>query len=169
MRQIHTITKPAFDAAPALCSACGVPFDAQYFDVSNIFLKPSPGETAPLAEVRLPPQYCGVLEYFAQFTDAYAINNALIETPDVEWSILVDGSPLFPYLSLSHIVNPWGVGAPSVAVRLPEGATIKFIARGVSVDTNQPAPPIPIKKVGGRLLGRFWYNATSGDAIRQRY
>jgi hypothetical protein len=164
MRQIHTITKSAFDVTPALCSACGVPFDAQYFDVSRVLSKPSPGETATLAEFETPPQYCGVLEYFAQFTDAYALNNSLIETPDVEWSILADGSPLFPYLSFRHIVNPWGEGSFPVAVRLPEGATIKFIARGVSGVT-----PSTITKVGGRLLGRFWYNATHGDAIRQRY
>lgn len=164
MRQIHTNNKSAFDAASTLCTACGVPFDAQYFDVSSVLPKPSPGETAPLAEFKLPPQYCGVLEYFAQFTDAYAGNNSLIETPDVEWTILADGSPLFPYLSLRHIVNPWGNGAFPVAVRLPESVTIKFIARGVSGVT-----PSTITKVGGRLLGRFWYNATHGDAIRQRF
>jgi len=167
MRHIQTITKSTLDAAPApaLCSACGVPFDAQYFDASSVLRKPSLGETATLAEFKMPPQYCGVLEYFSQFTDAYALNNSLIETPDVEWSILADGSPLFPYLSIRHIVNPWGQGSFPVAVRLPEGATIKFTARGVS---GAPTSP-PITKVGGRLLGRFWYSATSGDAIRQRY
>ena len=165
MRQIQTIIKSAPDAAPALCSACGVPFDAQYFDASSVLRKPSLGETATLAEFKLPPQYCGVLEYFAQFTDAYALDNSQIETPDVEWSILADGSPLFPYLSIRHIVNPWGQGSFPVAVRLPEGATIKFIARGVSAAPTSP----PITKVGGRLLGRFWYSATSGDALRQRY
>ena len=165
MRHIQTITKSTLDAAPALCSACGVPFDAQYFDASSVLRKPSLGETATLAEFKMPPQYCGVLEYFSQFTDAYAVNNSLIETPDVEWSILADGSPLFPYLSFRHIANPWGQGCFPVAVRLPEGATIKFTARGVS---GAPTSP-PITKVGGRLLGRFWYSATSGDAIRQRY
>src|SRR5262245_6514408 len=164
MRQIYKNTKSAFDAATTLCTTCGVPLDAQYFDVSNVSPKPSPGETASLAEVKLPPQYCGVLEYFAQFTDAYARDNSLIETPDVEWTILADGSPLFPYLSLRHIVNPWGNGAFPVAVRLPEGTTIKFIARGVSGVT-----PSTITRVGGRLLGRYWYNATHGDAIRQRF
>jgi hypothetical protein len=164
MRQIHTTDKSTIDVAPELCSACGVSFDAQYFDVSSILSKPSPGSTATLAEFELPPQYCGVLEYFAQFTDAFARDNSLIETPDVEWSILVDGSPLFPYLSFRHIVNPWGEGSFPVAVRLPEGARIKFIARGVT-----PLTPSAITKVGGRLLGRFWYNSTQGDAIRQRY
>ena len=42
---------PIIEAHPALCSACGVPFDAQYFDVSNVLRKPSPGETATLAEI----------------------------------------------------------------------------------------------------------------------
>src|SRR5262252_1482987 len=158
MRQIRTITKPAFEAAPALCSACGVPFDAQFFDVSSVARKPNPGETATLAEFQSPPQYCGVLEYFAQFTDAYAVNNALIETPDVEWSILADGSPLFPYLSVRYIVNPWGGGAFPVAVRLPEGATIKFVARGVV-----GATPSTVTKVGGRLLGRYWYSAANSE------
>ena len=152
------------DAAPALCSACGGPFDAQYFDVSSVLPKPGSGETATLAEVKLPAQYRGVLEYFAQFTDAYARDNSLIETPDVEWSILADGSQLFPYLSFRHIVNPWGEGSFPIAVQLQEEATIKFIARGVSGVT-----PSTITKVGGRLVGRFWYNATHRDAIRQRY
>jgi|GEM_PF-1424430 len=169
MRQIQTIIKSTLDAAPALCSACGVPFDAQYFDVSNVFKKPSLGQTTTLAEFKLPPQYCGVLEYFAQFTDAYALDNSQIETPDVEWSILADGSPLFPYLSIRHIVNPWGQGSFPVAVRLPEGATIKFIARGVTAAPTAIPNPKEIKSVAGRLLGRFWYSATSGDALRQRY
>ncbi len=157
-----TMNRPIGWAPPALCTVCGVPFDAQYFDVSNIVDKPEPGETAPLAEFEMPPQYCGVLEYFAQFTNEYPGDNSLIETPDIEWLILADGSPLFPYLSFRHIVNPWGEGAFPVAVRLPEGATIRFIARGVSSDK-----PTTIERVGGRLLGRFWYNATYGDAARR--
>jgi hypothetical protein len=186
---MRTISKYAFDAAPSLCSGCGAPTDAQYFDVSSVQRKPNTGETVTLAEFELPPQYCGVLEYFAQFTDTYAVNNSLIETPDVEWTILADGSPLFPYLSFRHIVNPWGEGSFQVAVRLPEEATIKFIARGVIARgvigapppppneiiggrllgrSGAPSPP-PIETIGGRLLGRFWYNAAHGDAIRQRY
>jgi hypothetical protein len=163
--------KQSVEGQPALCSACGVPFDAQYFDASSVLKKPGLGVTATLAEFKLPPQYCGVLEYFAQFTDAYALDNSQIETPDVEWSILADGSPLFPYLSIRHIVNPWGQGSFPVAVRLPEGATIKFIARGVTAIPALTATPTPkeIKSVAGRLVGRFWYSATSGDAIRQRY
>jgi hypothetical protein len=164
MRQIQTINKSAFDAAPSVCSGCGVPIDAQYFDVSSIQRKPNPGETFTLAEFELPPQYCGVLEYFAQFTDEYASDNSRIETPGVEWLILADGGPLFPYLSLDRIVNPWGNGAFPVAIRLPENVTLKFVARGVSSDS-----PSTIRRVGGRLLGRFWYNSAYSDAAQRRY
>lgn len=160
MRADHNFT---LDHTPALCTACGVPFDAQYFDKSSVKLAPRVGETVELAAFELPPQYCGVLEYFAQFTDEYALDNSKIVTHGVEWLILADGSPLFPYLSFRHIANPWGEGSFPVSVRLPEGATIKFIARGVSSEE-----PGAITKVGGRLLGRFWYNATYGDAARWR-
>lgn len=122
------------------------------------------GETVTLAKFELPPQYCGILEYFAQFTDEYAGDNSLIETPGIQWLILANGSPLFPYLSLDRIVNPWGAGAFPVAIRLQENTTLKFVARGVSSDK-----PTPIKKVGGRLLGRFWYNAAHGDAAQRRF
>jgi hypothetical protein len=138
----------------ALCTSCGAPFDSQYFDESSVVDVPRGGETVTLAEFELPPQYCGVLEYFAQFTDEYARDNALIETPGIEWLILVDGSPLFPYLTLDHIVNPWGEGAFRVAIRLQENTILKFIARGVSGGASSS-----ISKVGGRLLGRFWYHA----------
>jgi hypothetical protein len=162
---MHGIKGSIIEVTPALCTACGVPFDAQYFDRSSVKPVPRAGETIELARVDLPPQYCGVLEYFAQFTDEYALDNSQIETPGVEWLILADGSPLSPYLSFDRIINPWGEGAFPVAVRLPEGATIKFIARGVS---NNSPNPSQITRVGGRLLGRFWYNATFGDAARRR-
>lgn len=149
---------------PRLCTTCGAPFDSQYFDKSGVVDAPGVGETVPLAEFELPPQYCGVLEYFAQFTDEYAIDNSRIETPGVEWLILANGSPLFPYLSLNRIVNPWGEGAFRVAVRLQENTSLKFVARGVRSDETST-----ITKVGGRLLGRFWYNAAHGDATRQRF
>jgi hypothetical protein len=165
MRQIYTNSKSAFDAAPSLCSGCGVPSDAQYFDVSSVQRKPNPGETFTLAEFELPPQYCGVLEYFAQFTDDYARDNSLIETPGIEWLILADGGPLFPYLTLKHIVNPWGNGAYPVAIRLQENTVLKFVARGVTSNSAQST----ITKVGGRLVGRFWFNSAQGDAGQRRF
>ncbi len=145
-------------AVPALCTACGVPFDSQYFDASGVFPAPPVGAVVPLAEFTLPPQYCGVLEYFAQFTDQHAANPAAIRTEGVEWVIQADGSPLFPYLQLDRIVNPWGAGSFPVAVRLPEGATIRLLARGVNANQRL------ITEVGGRLLGRYWYNTAYGDA-----
>lgn len=161
MRAANNFT---LDHAPALCTTCGTPLDAQYFDESRVVAAPRVGETVELAQFELPPQYCGILEYFAQFTDEYARDNSLIETPGIEWLILADGSPLFPYLTLNRIVNPWGQGAFPVAIRLQENTTLKFVARGVS--NNSPST---ITKVGGRLLGRFWYNAAYGDAARRRF
>ncbi len=153
------------EAPFGLCNSCGVPFDSQYFDASGVFDAPLIGQSVPLAEVNLPPQYCGVLEYFAQFTDEHANNPAAIRTDGIEWIILVDGSPLFPYLRLDRIVNPWGEGAASIAIRLPEGATIRFIARGVATRNGNPSG---INEVGGRLVGRYWYNVADGDAGRTR-
>jgi hypothetical protein len=146
------------ESHPALCAACRAPLDSQYFDDSRVVDAPEVGATVTLAEFELPPQYCGVLEYFAQFTDEYALDNSRIRTPGIEWLILADGGPLFPYLTLKHIVNPWGQGSFPIAIRLQENTTLKFVARGVSSD----GPPT-ITTVGGRLLGRFWYNAAHCD------
>jgi hypothetical protein len=155
---------PIIEAHPALCAACAAPLDSQYFDDSSVTEVPGVGKTVVLAEFELPPQYCGVLEYFAQFTDEYERDKSLIATPGIEWLILADGSPLFPYLTLRHIVNPWGNGAFPVAIRLQENTILKFVARGVSSDITST-----ITKVGGRLLGRFWYNAEHGDVAQRRF
>ena len=148
----------------ALCTACGVPFDSQYFDESSVVRRPDVGETVTLAQFDLPPQYCGVLEYFSQFTDQYVANRAAIRTEGIEWLIQADGSPLFPYLSLDRIINPWGECAFPVSMRLPENATIRFIARGVPISGGGSTP---INEIGGRLLGRFWFNTTYGDVARR--
>ena len=153
------------EARQALCASCGAPHDSQYFDESSVVTVPRGGETVTLAEFELPPQYCGVLEYFAQFTDEYARDNSLIETPGIEWLILADGGPLFPYLTLKHIVNPWGNGAYPVAIRLQENTVLKFVARGVTSNSAQST----ITKVGGRLVGRFWFNSAQGDAGQRRF
>jgi hypothetical protein len=154
---------PIIEARSALCASCGAPFDSQYFDESSVVGAPNPGETVTLAEFELPPQYCGVLEYFSQFTDEYAGDRTKIRTVGIEWLILADGSPLFPYLSLDRIVNPWGEGVFPVAIRLQENTTLKFVARGVGGRSSK------LKEVGGRLMGRFWYNTAHGDATRPRF
>src|SRR5262245_13009387 len=160
LRGAHNFT---IDQSQAICTSCGTPIDAQYFDVSRVVASPRAGETAVLAEFELPPQYCGILEYFTQFTDEYARDRSQIETPGIEWLILADRSPLFPYLSLDRIINPWGEDSLPVAIRLQENTILRFVARGVG---SQVASQIT--RVGGRLLGRFWYSEAYDDAGRRR-
>jgi hypothetical protein len=133
--------------------------DAEYFDDSRVVNVPEVGREVPLAYFELPPQYCGVLEYFAQFTDAYGKDQSQIDTPGLQWLILVNKRPLYPYINLDRIVNPWGNGSFQVSIRLDENATVEFVVRR---STNE-APDI--KKVGGRILGRYWYNAIYGDVV----
>ena len=112
-----------------------------------------------LARFELPPQYCGVLEYFSQFTDEHAGNPAKIATPGLLWMILVNNRPLYPYLNFDRIVNPWGYGSFQISIRLDDSATIEFVVRRVS----NAAPNIT--QVGGRIVGRYWYNAAYGDVV----
>ena len=150
---------------PALCAACGIPVDSQYFDDSSVQKAPAIGEELVLAHFDLPAQYCGVLQYFAQFTDAFGANPSRIATPNIEWKILVNNHALFPYINLRHIVNPWGYGSYPVNIRLDENSTLELVARGVPADETAEA----IYVVGGRIVGRIWYNASYGDAIGCRH
>ncbi len=152
---------------PALCNACGIPFDSQYFDDSKVEKAPRLGEEIVLARFDLPAQYCGVLLYFAQFTDRFAKNAANIDTPQIEWKILVNNHALFPYMNLRHIVNPWGFGSYPVNIRLDENSSIEFVARRVKEGTPKEDPRVVT--VGGRSMGRFWYNACYGDVERRSY
>ncbi len=152
-----------------LCSACGIPVDSQYFDNSSVKPAPQMGEEIVLARFDLPAQYCGVLQYFAQFTDSFARDAANIATPNIEWRILANNHALFPYIDLRQIVNPWGNGSFPVSVRLEENSTIELVARGVVDDGTlagtfvDDAPAIAV--VGGRITGRYWYNASYGDVF----
>jgi hypothetical protein len=114
----------------------------------------------------LPAQYCGVLQYFAQYTDAFANDESEVETPNIEWRILVNNHPVFPYINLRRIVNPWGSGSYPVNIRLDENSTLEFVARGVPSERAGSVPTKPVAYVGGRLIGRFWYNASYGDVMR---
>src|SRR5215475_2936266 len=121
------------------CMICGIPLDAEYFDVSGFVPEeeiPDKGEQKVLASFQLHPQYCGVLTYFSQHTDAYAENNAKIQTPGFEWLILQSGKPLFPYTRLDLIVNPWGYNCLPVAVRLDENAKVEFVLRNRGGDNS---------------------------------
>ena len=155
------------ETTAGLCSACGIPLDSQYFDDSSVKETPKPGEEVLLARFDLPAQYCGVLQYFSQYTDAFADKATQIVTPEIEWRLLVNNHALFPYINLRRIVNPWGEGSFPVNIRLDENSTLELVARRVLDDKSLPKEfkVQPITLVGGRIVGRFWYNTSYGDVI----
>jgi hypothetical protein len=141
------------------CPVCGIPLDSQVFDASGLVdleKDSAVGRRHLLARFALPAQYCGVLEYFAQFTDAQARDPAEIDTPGLEWSILINGRPLYPYLAFTLILNPWGFGSFQTTARLSESATLDFIVRKTR---DAIAGECVIKRAGGRIVGRYWYDA----------
>jgi hypothetical protein len=145
--------------ASYLCPNCGLPRDYEHFDESGFAKPPTPGHEVVLARFELPPQYCGLLENFSQFTDLLGRDLSRVETPGLQWIITVNNRPLYPYVNLDHIVNPWGWGSFGVSIRLDENAMVKFVVRNLDY-------PVPgeIEKIGGRIVGRFWYNPAYGDA-----
>lgn len=151
---------------------CGIPVDAEYFDVSG-FLEtdklPRKGERAVLASFQIHPQYCGVLEAFTQFTDLFIFDNSRVDTPGLEWIILRNGQPLFPYNKIEAIVNPWGYAYYAIQIRLDENARLEFVLYNRSFDhflfgaAGESVGEKSIGKVGGRLIGRYWYNEMYGN------
>jgi hypothetical protein len=148
----------------ARCGHCGAPLDAQVFDASTVEAAPRVGASLVLARFQLPPQYCGVLEYFSQFTDAHGRSARNLVTSGVRWSLRVNGRPLSPYLDLGHIVNPWGHGPFPLRIRLDDGATLELVVRGVPQDGATSR----VATVGGRVVGRYWYDGSFGEASRRR-
>jgi hypothetical protein len=145
------------------CETCGNPLDAGVFDNSSI--QPAPGrlgEEVVLARFALHRNHCGVLHYFAQFTDRFARDPAQVTTPGYQWQIRCDRQPLDPYLTFDYIINPWGLAAFPVDVRLGEGCTMEFTIRNMG-----PAPADVLQSVGGRILGRHWYDTRFGGTPRQ--
>lgn len=157
MRNLRTLSDCE---SSVVCAHCALPADAQPFDVSSVRTPPDPGRVAVLASFALPPEYCGVLEYFAQFTDAQARDPKLIQTGGLTWSLRVNQRALSPYANLGHIVNPWGIGGFPIRLRLDEGAVVDLAVRGES--PRQTA----VTLVGGRIVGRYWYNRAFGDVER---
>ncbi len=165
------------------CTICGIPLDAEYFDVSGFvgdgvavdtfrdfdLQLPNPlprrGEQVVLASFQLHPQYCGVLTYFSQYTDLYVKDNTLILTPGFEWSILQNGKPMFPYTRLETVVNPWGYNCLPVLVRLDENARVEFVLRN-RVVSDTKLNDYPIRAFAGRIMGRYWYNDSFGGRVR---
>ena len=166
----------SLEHAPALCNSCGIPFDSQHFDDSSVVdLRTedeedvlSIGQEIVLARFELPPQYCGVLQYFAQFTDSFGRDSANINTPEIEWRLLMNNHSVFPYLNLRHIVNPWGFGTYPVNIRLDENSSLELVARRVE-NALAVGPLDRVQRVGGRIMGRFWYNPSYGDVEHRRY
>ncbi len=140
---------------------CGIPLDTQYFDDARIVRIPAAGASAVLARIELPAQYCGVLEYFSQFTDLSVREPDEVETPELRWQILADKQPLYPYHQLGLILNPWGNGSFQFNIRLPEGAVVEMIVKRIGEVSASPGKEI--KTVGGRLMGRYWYSAAYGN------
>ena len=125
----------------SLCTNCGIPLDAKYFDESGVAELPGPSQDVVLARFQLVPQYCGALEYFSQFTDLYARDPSRIETPGLEWVILANNRPLHPYLRLDRALNPWGYGSFQFSVRLDEGTTLEFLVRRAVLGTASGSGP----------------------------
>jgi len=188
------------------CHICGIPADAGYFDESSIRCAPDVvGQEVLLARYELHRNHCGVLMYFAQFTDAYAADPTQVATPELEWQIRCSGVPRDPYLTFKRIVNPWGLSGFPIGLRLDEAAVVEFVVRGVELSGDGPegrgvCPRVngddgltlnttseprvesettilipnvdasgrggtPAKRsqlVGGRILGRHWYNDMYG-------
>ena len=92
--------------------------------------------------------------------DLFACDCNQIETPGIEWAILENNRPLYPYLGLRWILNPWGYGSFPIAIRLSENAVVEFVVRGIGSVAGGPR----VAKVGGRIVGRFWYNPEYGHA-----
>jgi hypothetical protein len=156
MEQVQALPRPVESLD------CGIPLDAQYFDDARFDALPAVGAAALLARVQLPPQYCGVIEYFSQFTDLFSGDPTEVETPGLRWQILANRQPLAPYHQLAAILNPWGYGSFQFSLRLPEGAVVELVVRRIATAVN--ASGRQINRVGGRLLGRYWYNKAYGGA-----
>ena len=139
------------------CATCGIPVDAQPFDEHLVVGRaPALGEEITLAQFELPARYCGVLEYFAQYTDSFSRNPVNVETPGLSWSVRSNGRPMNPYGAVARIVNPWGFGSFPLTLRIDEGARVSVVVTGVPAPAAVKKSEIA-KRVGARIVGRYWY------------
>lgn len=152
-------------ATVGCCDVCSIPLDAHCFDVSGFASGeslPQPGERIVLATFEVHPQYCGVLECFAQFTDVFANDNSRVRTPGLEWVLLRNDKPIFPYQRIESVLNPWGYGNYSFRARLDENSRVDFVLRNHDFDFSAHH----MCEVGGRMMGRYWYNSQYGGERR---
>jgi hypothetical protein len=158
MNRSNTCDSPQDVGYLNVCHICGTPQDAGYFDVASIKAAPPVGEEVELARYQLNPQYCGTLLYFMQYAEESTTKKQMLSnTPGYEWLILCNNQPRAPYLPTSLILNPWGYNSLPIHLRLEEGCTLRFIVRRVAATVSQE-----LSQVGGRLLGRSWYNTIYG-------
>lgn len=147
-----------------VCQICSVPMDAGYFDVAGIKNAPLAGAEVEVARYDLNPQYCGTLLYFTQYAEQenppQPPQQVLSKTPGYEWLILCNNQPRAPYLPTDLILNPWGYNALPIYLRLEEGCTLRFVVRKVTPKPGETE--VKLSQVGGRLLGRSWYNTIYG-------
>lgn len=165
---------PWADGPGERCVRCAVPLDARPFDDSGLARAPAVGDFVVLARFTLPPEYCGILDHFTQYTDVHAQSPVQLGTPGLQWILRVNGRPLDPYLNLRRIVNPWGGFALPLGVRLDDSAVVELVVRGVVPLAGTPGDPLPQELstgdpanpafVGGRIVGRHWYDASYGRA-----
>ena len=74
-----------------------------------------------------------------------------------------DGQPLAPWLTFRRIINPWGLSGFPIHVRLREGSLTELVVRFVGEGSIVLVRDLPtVTQVGGRLLGRYWYNTNFG-------
>ena len=160
----HACDVPRDTGYSNVCHVCGVPLDAGYFDVASIKVAPeNVGEEVELARYELNPQYCGTLLYFMQYAELTRTRRQVLSnTPGYEWVILCNNQPRAPYLPTSLILNPWGYNALPIHLRLEEGCTVRFVVRKVTPVVGDVE--VKLSQVGGRLLGRTWYNTQYGGA-----
>jgi hypothetical protein len=145
-----------------VCVNCGIPTDAGFFDESNIVTAPPPGNEAVLARYELHRNYCGMLMYFAQltrFSTRPARRPDEFRTQGYQWQIRCNGQPRDPYLTFDRIINPWGLSGFPIYLRLEEGSRVELVIRNMG-----PPPGAELAEVGGRILGRYWYDPAYGGA-----
>jgi hypothetical protein len=162
MNMNHACNVPHDAGYVNVCHICGVPLDAGYFDVAGMKAAPQIGEEVELARYELHPQYCGALLYFAQFAEQQepTARQVISKTPGYEWVIFCNNQPRAPYLPTSLILNPWGYNAFPIHLRLEEQCLLRFVVRKVAPPADETE--VTLQQVGGRLLGRSWYNTVYG-------
>lgn len=156
------------DPTSGLCVNCGIPIDSQRFDESRIEKVPDVGVEIIVASFDLPAQYCGSLEHVSQFTDLNMRRPDQVDTVGLEWTLRANGRALPPFGRLTHILNPWGFGSFRMDVRLDEGTHLELIVRRTA-DRTSRQPPLRVNVVGGRIVGRYWYNRAFGDVTAARH